>query len=72
MKKRDLGPVVELVVGQVQLHHVGTESCDVCLVTSFSDSTVIQSHDPGQEQPVCKQMQFRKLHETLHFHLFNI
>lgn len=47
-----LCPVLKLIVGQVQLYHVGTESCNVWPVAGFSDSTVIQDQCAGQEQAI--------------------
>lgn len=61
LKVTHLAPVIKLIVGQVQLHHMGTESCNVCAVTGFSDSTVIQNQCAGQEQAICRQSELNKL-----------
>lgn len=48
-----LFPVTELVVGQVQLDHVGTEHGHLCPAAGLGDPTVIEHQHTGQVQPIC-------------------
>lgn len=45
-------PVLQLVVGQVELHHMGTEGSDSGLVSCSADPTTIQHQHTGQVQTV--------------------
>lgn len=49
-----LNPVVELIFGEVELHHVATEGCDGRPVPGCSDPTIAQNQRAGQVQAVCK------------------
>lgn len=62
-----LEPVVKLVMGEVQLHHVGTEGGDVQPVPGFSDAAVTQHQCARQVQTVYKhnsvmQLSFGSFH----------
>lgn len=47
-----LVPVAQLVVGQVQSHHMGAEGCDVGTVPGFADPTLVQNQRAGQEETI--------------------
>ena len=47
-----LFPVLELVVGQVQLDHVGAERGHLRPVTGLGDPAVIQHQHTGQVEPI--------------------
>ena len=46
-------PVAQLVVGQVQSHHVGAEGCNVGAIPGFTDPTSVQNQRAGQEEAIC-------------------
>lgn len=50
--RRDLVPVLQLVVRQIQLHDVGTEGSDLSLLTSPADPTAAQHQHTGDVQAV--------------------
>ena len=54
LRETHLGPVVELIEGQVQLQHVTAESRDVGPVSGFADPAVTQDQRAGQEEAICK------------------
>lgn len=51
-QKQHLMPVLQFVMGQVQLHNVGTEGSNFSLVSCPADSTAVQHQDTGQVQTV--------------------
>lgn len=52
-------PVLELVVGQVELHHVGTEGCDLSLLSRMADSTASQDEHTGKVQTIWSERESR-------------
>lgn len=61
MKQTYLFPVIELIVGQVQLQDMSTECFDVGPVASFADPAVIQNQNAGQEQSVCRPAKLKSI-----------